>query len=138
MNFPDAMTVKSITIPIVPRFNETDKAGIVHNSVFSIYWEIGRTELLRANGVAYSDLERAGVFFVVAALDVKFRRPAHYDEQLRLTASIAQTTAAKVVHAYQLFRAADNLLLAEGSTTIACVDANGKMRRLPEFMYPTE
>lgn len=110
--------------------------GIVHNSMYPVYWELGRTELLRVNGLAYSDLEKAGIFFVVAELTVKYRRPAHYDEHLHLTATCAQITAAKIVHKYELYRTADNLLLAEGTTTIACVDSEGKIRRIPEFMYP--
>ena len=138
MEFPDCTKIKTHTIRIVPRYNETDQAGIVHNSVYAIYWEMGRTELLRANGLAYSDLEKAGVFFVVAELTAKFRRPAQYDVPCLLTAGCSEVTAAKVVHEYQLKRESDGLLLAEGSTTLACVDAAGRIRRMPDFMYPQD
>ncbi|OHB53596.1 MAG: hypothetical protein A2Y07_04555 [Planctomycetes bacterium GWF2_50_10] len=138
MEFPDCTKIKSNTIRIVPRYNETDKAGIVHNSVYSIYWELARTELLRANGLAYSDLEKSGVFFVVAELGVKFRRPATYDEPCLITATCSEVTAAKVVHQYRMIREADQILIAEGFTMLACVDTAGKIRRVPEFMYPSE
>jgi acyl-CoA thioesterase FadM len=65
MKFPERMNVQSHTISIVPRYAETDKAGVVHHSVYPVWFEMGRTELLRANGIAYSDLEQAGVSFVV-------------------------------------------------------------------------
>jgi len=136
MEFPDCTKIKSTTIQIVPRYNETDKGGIVHNSVYAIYWELGRTELLRVNGLAYKDLEDAGIFFVVAEINVKYRRPACYDEPCVLTASCSEVTAAKVVHEYKMVREADGVLLAEGFTVIACVDDKGRIRRVPEFMYP--
>jgi len=136
VSFPERITVHSHTITIVPRYAETDKGGVVHHSVHPIWFEMGRTELLRANGVAYTDLERAGVFFVVAELRIKYRRPARYDEKLQLHTCCSAVTASKVEHTYQLTRCSDGLLLAEGSTTLACVDANGKVRRTPKFMHP--
>jgi acyl-CoA thioester hydrolase len=84
MGFPERITIQKHQIIIVPRYAETDKGGVVHHSVYAVWFEMGRTELLRANGVAYKDLEAAGVFFVVVQLNIKFRRPAQYDEQLLL------------------------------------------------------
>ena len=81
---PRHMALSSHTIPIVPRYAETDRGGVVHHSVFPVWFEMGRTELLRANGVAYRDLEEAGIFFVVAELRIKSRRPAFYDAALLL------------------------------------------------------
>jgi len=82
MDFPERLTIQSHTIIIVPRYAETDKGGVVHHSVYPVWFEMGRTELLRANGLAYKDLEEAGVLFVVAELRIKYRRPAMYDEKL--------------------------------------------------------
>jgi acyl-CoA thioester hydrolase len=136
MKYPEKITIPSHTITIIPRYCETDKAGVVHHSVFPIYFELGRTELLRANGVAYSDLEKDGFFMVVAELFVKYRRPAYYDEKLELTTECSKVTAAKIEHTYKLIRPGVGLLLAEGSSILACVDDKGKPKRVPEFMYP--
>ena len=136
MGFPKQITVQSHTITVVPRYAETDKGGVVHHSVHPVWFEMGRTELLRANGVAYTDLEQTGVFFVVAELRIRYRRPAMYDEKLQLETRCSAVTASKVEHTYTLVRSRDGLLLAEGSTVLACVDANGKVRRIPEFMRP--
>ncbi|MHC4498476.1 MAG: acyl-CoA thioesterase, partial [Planctomycetota bacterium] len=84
MDFPKRTTIKTHTITIAARYAETDQGGVVHHSVYPVWFEMGRTELLRANGLAYKDLEKAGVFFVVAELCVKYRQPAKYDEQLQL------------------------------------------------------
>lgn len=138
MDFPKRIAIKSHTITIVPRYAETDKAGVVHHSVYPVWFEMGRTELLRANGLAYKDLEETGVFFVVAELNVKYRRPAFYDEKLRLETICTGVTASKVEHSYKLMREESGLVLAEGTSILACVDSEGKVRRIPEFMYPED
>lgn len=138
MDFPERTTVNSHTITIIPRYCETDQAGVVHHTVYPIWFEMGRTELLRENGLAYSKLEKAGTFFVVADLTVKYRRPAYYDEQLHLTTECTKITPARVEHTYTLKRASTGLLLAQGTSILACVDPEGKVRRIPSFMYPDE
>lgn len=78
MDFPKQTTIHNHSINITARYAETDQAGVVHHSVYPIWFEMGRTELLRAAGFAYKDLESAGVFFVVAKLFVKYRQSAKY------------------------------------------------------------
>ncbi|MBN1805290.1 MAG: acyl-CoA thioesterase [Sedimentisphaerales bacterium] len=130
------MDIQSHTIEIVPRYCETDKAGVIHHSVYPVWFEMGRTELLRANGISYRDIEEAGTSFVVAQMCIKYRRPAMYDERLRLETQCSIVTAGKVEHSYKLTRISDGVLLAEGTTVLACVDATGRVRRIPEFMFP--
>lgn len=134
MSFPERMTIQSHTITIVPRYAETDKAGVVHHSVHPVWFEMGRTELLRANGLAYKDLEQDGVFFVVVELHIKYRRAVEYDEKLELETTCSAVTAGRVEHLYKLTRCSDRLILAEGASTLACVNAEGKIRRIPAFM----
>ncbi len=138
MSFPERTTVQSCTIIVQPRYNETDQGGVVHHSVYPVYFEMGRTELLRANGLAYRDLESAGVFFVIAELQIKYRRPAFYDEQLELLTTCTDVTASKVEHGYKLNRTGTGELLAEATSVLACVDVDGKVRRIPDFMYPED
>lgn len=138
MELPRHTTLQSHTITVVPRYAETDKGGVVHHSVFPVWFEMGRTELLRANGIVYKDLEAAGVFFVVAELRIKYRRPVFYDEPLRLETTCSKVTAAKVEHAYRLLRERDGLLLTEGWSVLACIGADRSIRRIPEFMYPPD
>ena len=136
MEFAERIKIMSCSITIVPRYNETDQAGVVHHSVYPIWFEMGRTELLRVNSVAYRDLEAAGFFFVVAELHIKYRRSARYDEQLLLETTCGNVTAGRIEHIYKLTRQNDGLLLAEGTSILACVNRDGSVRRMPEFMYP--
>ena len=136
MTFPKRITIQSHSITIVPRYSETDQAGVVHHSVYPVWFEMGRTELPRANGPAYKDLEKAGVFFVVAELCIKYRQPAMYDQKLQLETICSTVTTSKIEHTYKLTRCCDGVILAEGSSILACIDGKGKVRRIPEFMYP--
>lgn len=138
MDFPPCTKIQTHTIEIIPRYSETDQAGVVHHTVYPVWFEMGRTELLRVNGLTYSDLEKAGVFFVVAELACRYRRPAFYDEKLDLTAACTKITNARVEHSYTLKRRQTGVILAEGTSILACVDADGKPRRMPEFMSPAD
>ena len=132
MGFPKRMTIQSHTITVVGRYAETDQGGVIHHSVYPVWFEMGRTELLRVNGLAYKELEEAGVFFVVAELNIKYRRPARYDEKLELETSCSAVTNSKIEHTYKLTRSCDGVILAEGSSMLACVNAEGRICRIPE------
>jgi acyl-CoA thioester hydrolase len=137
MDFPKRISIQDHAITITPRYSETDQGGVVHHSVYPVWFEMGRTELLRANGLAYKELEARCIFFVVAELAVKYREPARYDEELQLQTSCSNISASKVEHTYKLTRRSDGALLAEGSSVLVCVNEEGKIRRMPDFMYPT-
>lgn len=138
MEFPEKIKIDRHTITIVPRYCETDQAGVVHHTVYPVWFEMGRTELLRANGLAYSRLEKAGVYFVVTKLNIKYHSPALYDEKLELTTACTNVSTARIEHSYCLKRQSTGLLLAEGNSTLARIDSRGKVRRMPDFMYPAE
>ncbi len=132
MYFPEKVTVEKHVITIRPRYSETDQGGVVHHSVYPVWFEMGRTEFLRAGGAAYKDLEAAGVYFVVVELYIKYRRPARYDEKLLLETTCAAVKTGSIKHSYKLIRCSDESVLAEGWSKLACVDADGKPRRVPE------
>ena len=124
--------VDSIETQIRVRYAETDRMGLLHHANYAVYFEIGRTELLRARGETYRDVEDAGFFLVIVGLECKFRKPARYDDLLTLRTSVARVTHVKIVHEYKLLR--DGELLAEGRTTLACVDREGRPQALPGML----
>lgn len=105
--------------------------GVLHHANYLTYFEMGRTELLRACGVNYRDLEEAGMLMVVVKIECQYKRPARYDDVLCLRTRTARVTAAKIEHEYELSR--DGELLAVGRSTLACVDRNGAIQRIPEM-----
>ncbi len=125
-------TDTSCDLEIRVRYAEVDPMGALHHSRYWVYFEMGRTELLRSQGVSYSTCEESGVFFVVARCAAKFRRPARYDDVLLLTTRVEKMGQAKIDHTYELKRKSDGLLLATGETTLACVDRNGRVIAIPD------
>ncbi len=126
------MPVRECDIEIRVRYAECDPMGFVHHSRYFEYFEMGRTELLRASGRRYRDLEAAGVLFVVARIECRFRRPAVYDDLLRLNVRVTRQTRARIDHAYRLYR--DGLLLCEASSVLACVNRQGRPIPIPDDM----
>ena len=120
------------TIEIRVRYTECDPMGVAHHAAYPVWFEMGRTELYRATGMSYRDFEAQGLSLAVIALDVRYRAPAHYDDRLVLETTVAQCTRVRLQHTYRLFR--DGLLLATGSTTLACVDARHRPRPLPDSL----
>ena len=118
------------SIQIRVRYCETDAMGCLHHSQFFNYFEQGRTEMLRAQGGNYREIEEAGLFLVVVRLQCSYHSPARYDDLLTLVTRVENVSAVKIEHSYRLLRG--DQLLASASSTLACVDRDGKVARLPD------
>ena len=114
------------------RYNECDPMGVAHHSIYPIWFEQGRTEMLRADGGRYRDMEAEGLFLAVVKLSVAYRSPARYDDMLRIETTVTRLGRAKIEHEYVLRR--DDEVLATGSTTLACIDREGRVREMPELL----
>jgi acyl-CoA thioester hydrolase len=124
------MTSGEITIRV--RYAETDRMGLLHHANYLIYFEQGRTELLRSYGVSYKDLEDQGFLLVLTKIEVKYRWPAHYDDLLTLKTIVVRTTSVRIDHRYELY--CEGRMLAEGASTLACIDREGRPQALPDFL----
>lgn len=112
------------------RYKETDAMGYLHHANYAVYFEMGRTELLRAQGGNYREMEAAGIFMVVVRLSTHFRKPARYDDLLTLKTRVKRVGAAKLEHEYFLYRGTE--LLSQGESVLACVDRLGKVQLIPD------
>ena len=125
------MSVQSCELEIRVRYVEVDAMGVLHHSRHWVYFEMGRTELLRAGGMTYLQCEQAGVYLVVVKGSVRYRAPARYDDLLVLTTRLEKMGQVKIEYSYELRRTGDNCLLATASTTLACVNGEGKAIAIP-------
>lgn len=126
------------------RYCECDPMGVVHHAAYVPWLEVGRTEILRGGGVSYASLEAAGVFLVIVRLDVRYRRPAYYDDLVEVRARVAGGGRVKIEHEYEVVLVerpgprggtpGDELAVA--SSTLACVDASGRPVPLPDWLVP--
>lgn len=111
------------------RYQETDGQGRLHHTNFFNYFEMGRTELLRAEGYTYRQIESEGWMLVVSEITCQYYLPAVYDDLLRLRTTVVEARGARVVNEYQVFRG--DTLIAEGRSVVACVNREGRVARLP-------
>ena len=118
-------------VEIRVRYAETDRMGRAHHTHHLTWCEAARTAWLRERGVAYADLEEAGVFLPVSRVEVDYRRPAGYDDTVRVETWPSRSRSRSVTFRYALTLAASGEVLAEAETRLICVDADGRVRRLP-------
>lgn len=118
------------------RYSETDAQARVYHAHYISYFEVGRTELCRASGLDYKRMEQEGLFFVVTEVTCRYRGSAGYDDVLQLTTRVVKTKGARITHEYALFRG--EALLAEGQSTIALVNREGNVQRLPDWLLLDE
>jgi acyl-CoA thioester hydrolase len=118
------------------RYGETDQMGVIYHANYIVYFEIGRTELMRSNGIRYADMEQAGLFLTVVDVGARYLASARYDDLLAIRTRVTDFSGVRVRFDYRILRVAepgeDESLLCEGHTTLACIDRSGKPRRIPE------
>ena len=115
------------------RYAETDQMGVVYHSNHLIWFEVGRVELMRQMGFSYRDMEREdGRFIAVAEVKCRYRAPVYYDEEVLIRTRLKSVRESVVVFGYELVRAEDGTLIAEGETTHIVTDSNMKIVALPE------
>lgn len=114
------------------RPDEVDSMGVVHHSRYAVYLEEARTELLRAQGLTYRDMEKAGIFLVVAELSIKFRRPARLGDTLLIECGVTRATYVTVAHSYTARMAGSGEVALEAASRLACVGRDSRPTRLPD------
>lgn len=115
------------------RYPETDRMGVAHHTHYFVWFELGRTELMRQAGCAYGVLEDDdGVFFPVIEAGAAYRSPARYDEIVEIETRLSAADGVRVRFEYVLRRPEDDRLLATGFTVHASCGRDGRPARLPE------
>ena len=113
------------------RYAETDKMGIVYYANYLVWFEVGRTDLLRERGWSYREMEGDGLSLPVVEVGCTYRRPALYDDELEVRTTGVLLSPVRVRFDYQVVRPADAATVAEGHTVHASLDRTGRPARLP-------
>jgi acyl-CoA thioester hydrolase len=115
------------------RYAETDQMGVVYHSNHFIWFEVGRVEFMRQLGVTYRDMERDhGFFIAVVDARCRYKAPAKYDDEVIVRTHLKNARESMVHFGYELLRASDGALLAEGETTHIVIDREMKIAAIPE------
>jgi acyl-CoA thioester hydrolase len=105
--------------------------GVVYYANYFVWFEIGRTDLLRSSGWSYRALEADGISLPVIQAECEYRQPARYDDEIEIRTTGALITPVRVEFNYELIRLLDQVALAIGRTVHAAIDRAGRPRRLP-------
>ena len=131
---PPADRPLQTVVPIRVRYCECDPMRVAHHASYPVWMEIARTELLREQGAPYRECEEQGVYFVVAKMSLRYRKPARYDDALEVHVTALPCSGVKVEHRYEVRRGGERLLTAQ--TTLVCVDGAGRAVPVPPGLLP--
>ena len=109
---------------IVVRYAETDQMGVVHHSVYPVWFEAARTDFMDKAGYPYPDIEKQGILLPLTRLECSYREGARYGDTVIITTEITKITPARIEISYKALRSNDSILLAEGKTVHAWTDSN--------------
>ncbi|MEW6001852.1 MAG: tol-pal system-associated acyl-CoA thioesterase [Nitrospirota bacterium] len=118
------------TLPIKIYYEDTDAGGVVYYANYLRYMERARTEFLLEKGINVAEYHEQGFFFVVVHVDISYKQPARLGDIIKITTEATDLKNASVTLKNEFLK--DDLLLAEALVTIACIDKEGKPRRLPD------
>jgi acyl-CoA thioester hydrolase len=121
------------SVEVRVRVADTDLMGVVYNSVYLVWFEIGLTELMRDRGISYAEVEKRGYSLPVTEAYLKVRRPARYDDLVRIETRVDRLRSRDLTFAYELFRAGD-LLVSGWTTHVAVKHPEGRSASLPEWL----
>ena len=110
-------------------YAETDKMGFVYYANYLVWFEIGRTELIRASGLAYKELEEMGINLPVIEASCRYKKPVKYDDLITIRTAVSEFEGIRLGFSYEITR--DGQVLAEGRTLHAFMDSGGRPKKLP-------
>jgi len=122
--------VVETTFPV--RYAESDQMGIVHHASYVIWMEEGRTQYLRAKGLGYEQVERAGAFLAVTEVNVRYIAPARYGDSVTVRTWIDDLRSRTVTFGYEIVNAASRAKLATGQVKLIWIDREGRVTKMPE------
>lgn len=114
------------------RYNETDRMGYLHHAVYAYYLEVARTEMLRNLGTSYKELEDSGILLPVYSLQINYRQPAFYDDELTVRSKLAMLPVIKLIIEYEVFNHTRQILSTATSINVFISAATRKPVRAPE------
>jgi len=116
------------------RYGETDPMKYVYYGNYAEYFEIGRVELFRSIGISYDDIERSGIWLPVSEYNIKYLKPALYDQKLEIHTYVKKIPGVRIEFEYEIYNE-QQVKITEASTTLFFLDSKtSKIVRCPQFL----
>tara|TARA_B100001250_G_C19218361_1_gene536733 strand:+ start:16 stop:423 length:408 start_codon:yes stop_codon:yes gene_type:complete len=116
------------------RYADTDKMGFVYYGIYAQYYEVGRVELLRSLGISYKELESIGYTLPVVNLNINYKKPAFYDDELTIRTIIKVLPTTKIIFEYEIFNEKRDLLNIGNVSLVFVNKETGKPCLAPEII----
>jgi acyl-CoA thioester hydrolase len=123
------MPVSDVLVRV--NYSETDQMGVVYHARYLVWLDVARTEHLRRSGLSYRSLEEQGFRLAVGELGIRYRRPARYDDSVRVRCWVREAAPRRVIFGYALEHADTGALLATAWTSMIVLDSAMTLSRLP-------
>ena len=111
-------------------YSETDQMGVVYHARYLVWLDVARTEHLRRTGISYAELEALGFRLAVGELRIRYRRPARYDDDVRVRCWVREARPRRIVFGYAVELPVQEVLLATAETGMMVLDAGMSLSRL--------
>ena len=116
------------------RYGETDAMGVVYYGVYPLYYETGRTEMMRHLGFTYRKMEDMGIIMPVISMNCHYRKPARYDDLLTIKTIVRKMPETRILFDYEIYNEQKELV-NEGQTTLVFMDRDrGRPMKIPDFI----
>jgi acyl-CoA thioester hydrolase len=115
-------------------YSETDQMGFVYHANYLIWMDMARTEHMRERGMSYKELEDQGTYLTVTDVHIRYRRPARYDDMIRVRCWVRELASRRVVFGYAVERAETGDLLATAETSLIALNPQQTLSRIPEHV----
>jgi len=115
-------------------YGDTDQMGVVYYANYLRYFELARSEFLRAHGRSYREMEAEGLSLPVVEATCRYVAPARYEDLLAVGIEVPAVTRVTLTFRYQVTREGESAVLCTGSTVHACLGRGGRPARLPDWV----
>lgn len=133
---PPTTPGRTFTSDFRVRYAETDAMAVAHHATYPVWFEVGRSDLMRELGLPYAEIEARGYYLMLSGLHVQYRRAARYDDRLRLTTRVSELRSRTLKFSYELHRLGEEgaapELLATGETHHIATDRTYCPARMPD------
>ena len=124
----------STTCTLRVRYAETDPMKYVYYGNYATYFEVARVELFRGIGMSYDEIEKRGIWLPVSEYNIKYLKPALYDQELRIEVKVKERPGVRIIFDYEIYNEEDEKL-TEASTTLFFLDAEkNKVVKCPDWL----
>lgn len=130
----DKTKYAAVPLDITVRFAETDQMGVVHHSEYVVWFEAGRVAWMADAGMPYTEIAGAGYNFAVTDLQCRYRNAIRFGDAVQVITRLGSLRSRQVEFVYEIRNRQTGVIFADGHTRHICVDGDGRMTRVPDWI----